>query len=415
MPSQETIDLLESVLSSVNESKIKEIFDINKVKPLIADFSKKLSDTFKRASTVIKKKIKINNKNKVSVKEATTDDDIVVVDNTIDYFITIMDKLYRWFTEYYKSINLDCKVSLSTNSLVFDLSNIIKKTYDETLKEEKSKNSDLYEEMKKDKSKAYAIIYDKLVKEYVNKPFNLEYFQKAIETTYVDIEEDIEVQYKINYTDKPDDGIYIIGFEFIIHFLKNNKNVKHEASYILIEAAKNPIILTEANSPASYKLSIKPLKNVVEKIINGEMRIKDPNIDTTKLDKYIKDNKDDIKNLLEAINKDSIELSPNKIEKWGNKMNTIMLITFPTFIGVFITAIILGIKSNKIMRNLSDLDEAADALRQFEREINKVDVNKIEDESLKKKIVEMKDDIEDCLFRYDNFREARLKAEIKNK
>lgn len=234
MPSNEAIELLESILSTVNESKIKEIFDINKVKPLIADFSKKLSNTFKRASTVIKKKI--SNKNKVSVKEATTDDDIVVVDNTIDYFITIMDKLYRWFTEYYKSINLDCKVSLSTNSLVFDLSNIIKKTYDETLKEEKSKNSDLYEEMKKDKSKACAIIYDKLVKEYVNKPFNLEYFQKAIETTYVDIEEDIEVQYKINYTDKPDDGIYIIGFEFIVHFPKNNKNVKHEAALILIEA-----------------------------------------------------------------------------------------------------------------------------------------------------------------------------------
>ena len=232
MPSQETVNLLESVLSSVNESKIKEIFDINKVKPLVADFSKKLSDIFKRTSKIIKKKI--SNKNKVSVKESTTDDDIVVVNNTIDYFITIMDKLYRWFTEYYKSINLDCKVSLSDNSLVFDFNNIIKKTYDETLKEEKSKNSDLYKEMKKDKSKACVIIYDKLVREYVNKPFNLEYFQKAIETTYVDIEEEIEVQYKINYTDKPDDGIYIIGFEFITHYL-NNKT-KHEAAMILIEA-----------------------------------------------------------------------------------------------------------------------------------------------------------------------------------
>ena len=184
---------------------------------------------------------------------------------------------------------------------------------------------------------------------------------------------------------------------------------------VLVEASHNPIILNEANSPASYKLSIKPLKNVIEKIINGEMRIKNSDIDTAKLDKYIKDNKDDIEDLLEAINKDSIELSPNKIEKWGHKMNTIALITFPTFIGFFITAIIMGIKSNKIMRNLSELDEAADALRQFERELNKIDINKVEDESLKKKILNIKDDIEDCLFRYDNFRAARVKIEKNNK
>lgn len=144
------------------------------------------------------------------------------------------------------------------------------------------------------------------------------------------------------------------------------------------------------------------------------MKIK-RDFNSSKIDKYIDENKDDINNLMKAITQDSIELSPNNIEKWEHKMQLIALLTLPTFIGTFITAIILGVKGNKIEKNLSELNEAVDSLRQFNREINKIDLNKIEDESLKNKIINMKDDIEDCIFRYDNFRQARLQAEIKNK
>lgn len=237
MPSNEALELLESVL---NESK-KEKFDINKIKITLSDLTSKAINAFKHAASVIKQKVVKKNKDE-SVKEAASNitKKVSVVSSLNDLSCEVAKKVAELYQQDYTNFGLDCDITVSDNKIKFNFLSIVQDIYNNILEEEKQKNSKLYQVMKSDKGNTYKAIYWKLVYRYIDtgiKPF----FNVAFGNTELLTPDTIQNPGKNTYncTYKFEDDFKNCVCTIVIdsnYQVINTVSSKREAAMILIEA-----------------------------------------------------------------------------------------------------------------------------------------------------------------------------------
>ncbi len=188
---------------------------------------------------------------------------------------------------------------------------------------------------------------------------------------------------------------------------------------IIKEAYNSPIVLTEAGIFEMLKLKQKNIKKSCEDILNGKIKIKDDE----EIEDFVYENKDKIKDIYNAANKDINKIrTPKDIVKVlgsagvsfagflgsilapsailvGSTLLPVQIILFIT--GLF-SLLYLMVKSIKEDTDIETLINAKNAMYKIKRQLKNIDIDRIKNEKIKKECNKLIDELDKSIYNIDN-------------
>ncbi len=188
---------------------------------------------------------------------------------------------------------------------------------------------------------------------------------------------------------------------------------------IIKEAYNSPIVLTEAGIFEMLKLKQKNIKKSCEDILNGKIKIKDDE----EIEDFVYENKDKIKDIYNAANKDINKIrTPKDIVKvlgsagvsfagfLGSILapsailvgSTLLPVPIILFITGLFSLLYLMVKSIKEDTDIETLINAKNAMYKIKRQLKNIDIDRIKNEKIKKECNKLIDELDKSIYNIDN-------------
>jgi len=174
---------------------------------------------------------------------------------------------------------------------------------------------------------------------------------------------------------------------------------------VITEAYNNPIVINEAASILLLKNNVKKAKDKVQDILNGKLKIKNPQ-DEEELKEWILKNEDSLKKLNKALDVDVDELYKKKTALYSFFTTMALIIVSIILLPAagtagFIMSLITLLHSILVLIKTSDatvdISEATSAVKKVHRELSKVNINKIKNKEVREKYSKLMEEVEDTI------------------